>query len=184
MNRNLYNNINTFKMKFKFLVITAFFLASITNAQSSLVGAESFSVNLPAGYSRAVGTNDYATVQWQNEEMHSYGFVIIENLDELKISGVSSDLQSYMDICISNYSGFPQFKSFAPKLFKNKKGQENFQKQISYYNEELESTVYLQFNIFKSKNFIYQIVNFGNEDFLKVSKENTDYIINNVVLPQ
>lgn len=167
-----------------FAFAIAFTFASTVNAQSAIIGAEPFTINLPAGYERTIGTNNFASVQWGNEETGSYGFVITENLDELKAANISDNLESYMDISIENYSSNPKFKSFASKLYKNKKGRETLQKQISYYNEELESTIYLQFNIFKSKNFIYQVVNFGNEDFLEKSKENTDYIINNIDLPQ
>ena len=170
--------------KIIFTFAIAFTMATTINAQSALIGAEPFTINLPAGFQRTIGTNDFASVQWGNEETETYGFVITENLDELKVGDISDNLESYLDISISNYSSNPQFKSFPSKLYKNKKGKETLQKQISYYNEEMESTVYLQFNIFKSKNFIYQVVNFGNNDFLKNSKESTDYIINNIDLPQ
>ncbi|WP_314243703.1 hypothetical protein [Empedobacter tilapiae] len=158
-------------------------LMNNTNAQSTIIGSENFSVNLPVGYQRTIGTNDFATVQWENEETSSYGFIIIENLDELKISNIADDFASYMDISVANYSSNPKFKSLNSKQFKTSKGRETLQKQISYYNEELEATIYLQINIFKTKNFIYQVVNFGSEDFLKNSKEHTDYIVNNIDLP-
>ncbi|MFV0142065.1 MULTISPECIES: hypothetical protein [Empedobacter] len=158
-------------------------LMNNTNAQSTIIGSEAFSVNLPAGYQRTIGTNDFSIVQWENNDSTAYGFIITENIDELKLGNISDDLASYMDIMVSNYSSNPKFKSLNTKQFKTSKGKETFQKQISYYNEELESNVYLQINIFKTKNFIYQVVNFGSDDFLKNSKEYTDYIINNIDLP-
>lgn len=170
--------------KLFFALIIVFAFSDTINAQTSIIGAEAFSVNLPTGFNRTIGTNDFASVQWGNDEIETYGFIITENLDELKEANVSTDLESYMDVAVAKYSDSPKFTSLGSKLITNKKGLQTFQKVISYYNEELESTVYLQFNIFKSKKFMYQVINFGNENFLKTSKESTEYIINNLDIPQ
>lgn len=169
------------KMLLAFALIFCF--SHTTNAQSTIIGSEPFSVNLPSGFNRMIGLNTSAIVQWGNEENETYGFVITENLEDLKSAQVSDKYESYLDIYVSTYSSYPQFNSFPSELYKNKKGKETLQKVISYYNEEVESTVYLQMNVFKTKNFIYQVVNFGTEDFLKNSKEQVEYIINNIDLP-
>ena len=78
--------------KIIFTFAIAFTMATTINAQSAIIGAEPFTINLPAGFQRTIGTNDFASVQWGNEETETYGFVITENLDELKKGDISDNL--------------------------------------------------------------------------------------------
>ncbi|MBF0596307.1 hypothetical protein [Faecalibacter rhinopitheci] len=170
----------------KKLLLTLSIAISFTTfsfAQSTILGAETFSINLPNGYTRTVGTNDLASVQWENSEKETYGYIIFENLDELDLVEFDRDINKYADLSVNDFSDLNKYKLIETKKFKTKSGKETVQKQISYYNDELDATIQLQINIFMTKNFIYKMISFGEKEILKKSDKDLDYIVNNIQLP-
>lgn len=180
----LYFSLKQFKMKKLLLTLSiAISFTTFSFAQSTILGAETFSINLPNGYTRTVGTNDLASVQWENSEKETYGYIIFENLDELDLVEFDRDINKYADLSVNDFSDLNKYKLIETKKFKTKSGKETVQKQISYYNDELDATIQLQINIFMTKNFIYKMISFGEKEIFKKSDKDLDYIVNNIQLP-
>lgn len=180
----LYFSLKQFKMKKLLLTLSiAISFTTFSFAQSTILGAETFSINLPNGYTRTVGTNDLASVQWENSEKETYGYIIFENLDELDLVEFDRDINKYADLSVNDFSDLNKYKLIETKKFKTKSGKETVQKQISYYYDELDATIQLQINIFMTKNFIYKMISFGEKELFKKSDKDLDYIVNNIQLP-
>ena len=154
-------------------------------AQTTLKGAENFSIALPNNWQRTLGANDLASVQWENKTDEIYGYVIFENIDEIKLLELSDDITSianYADLATNDFSDLPKFKKNTSKRFKTTLGLETEQREISYFNEELNIQIMMLINVYKSEHFIYKMINFGTEETFNKGKKDIDYIINNFKL--
>lgn len=151
-------------------------------AQSTLKGAENFSISLPNQWQRTLGANDLASVQWENKNDEIYGYVIFENIDEIKLLELTDDISSitnYADLSTNDFSDLPKFKKNNSTRFKTTLGLDTEQREISYYNDELDVQIVMFINIYKSEHFIYKMINFGTKETIKKGKKDIDYIINN-----
>lgn len=171
-------------MKNLFLAFTLAFGLSLTaQAQTTLQGAESFSVQLPLGFQRTVGANDLASVQWENSEEELYGYIIFENVDELKMGEITTDIKTYATLALNDFNTLKNFKLIETKNYKTDGGKETLAHVFSYYNEELEMNVFLQVNVYKTDHFIYKMISFGDETTFKKSKQHIDYISKKIKFP-
>jgi hypothetical protein len=150
--------------------------AMSTQAQTTLQGAESFSVQLPAGFQRTVGANDLASVQWEHADEELYGYIIFENIDELKLGDITPDIKTYAALALNDFSELKNFKLIDTKSYKTDEGKETLAQVFSYYNDELETTIILQVNVYTTKNFIYKMISFGDEATFNKSKDRIDFI--------
>jgi len=169
----------------KILLSLAFtFTCSIFSfAQSSIKGAETFSVNLPVNYQRTIGANDLASAQWESAIDESFGYIMFENVDELKLAEVDTDLDQFADLALGDFNELNQYKLINSKKFKTKSGKETAQREFSYYDEENDIHFHFLINIYKTKDFVYKMINFGTNETFKKSKKDFDYIIDNIQLP-
>ena len=158
-------------------------LSSVSFAQTTLMGGEPFSIQLPEKYVRTIGTNNYASAQWEHEEKDFYGYVIVENLDEYKIAELDTSLQSTMDLAIEDLKDFKDFKILDTKTFTTDKGKSSLETKVSYFDEEEEIMIYYQINVYQSKNFIYKVYHYGSAQGFKSSAEDIEYITKKFTIP-
>lgn len=158
-------------------------LNNVSFAQTSLIGGESFSVQLPEKYIRTVGINNYAAVQWEHEEKDFYGYIIVENIEDFKLAKLDTSLTGAMEITMSDFKDFKDFKILDTKTYKNDKGQTTIANKISYFDEEEEIVIYYHVNIYLSKNFIYKIYQYGSAQGFKNSETEIDYIAKKINIP-
>ncbi len=153
-------------------------------SQTNLIGAESFSIQLPQDYKRTIGNNHLASVQWEHNELEIYGYLIFENIDELKLAEINTNLNSYAELALNDFSDYENYKILASKTYKTKNGKETICKLISYYNPDLDVTILLQLNVYATKNFIYKMINFGAKDTFSLNQQHIDFISKRIILPK
>jgi hypothetical protein len=170
--------------KFYSFFLAYFLLQQFVLAQTNLIGAENFSINLPQDYKRTIGNNHLASVQWEHNELEIYGYLIFENIDELKIAEINTDLNSYTDLALKDFIDYENYKLIESKRYKTKNGKETICKLISYYNPDLDVTILLQLNSYATKNFIYKMINFGAEDTFSLNRQHVESISKNINLPK
>lgn len=163
------------------LLIT-FTFATFSFAQTTLVGAEPYSVVVPKNYTRTTGNNDLATVQWENTDEEIYGYVFFEHKDDLIHNDVKFDLESYANLTLETYNTLKGYKLINSKKFKTKNGIETIQKEFKYYDDENDIKFHMFLNIYKSNDFIYLMMNYGNENNVKNNTKDIDFIINSFKL--
>lgn len=154
-----------------------------TQAQTTLQGAESFSVQLPVGFQRTVGANDLASVQWENTEEELYGYIIFENVDELKMNEIGTDIKTYATLALNDFNSLKNFKLIDTKTYKTDAGKETLAQVFSYFNEDLEMDIYLQINVYKTDQFIYKMISYGDEATFKQSSSHIDFITKKIKFP-
>ena len=153
------------------------------NAQTKLIGAENFSVSLPHQFKRTIGNNDLAVVQWEHLDKEIYGYVLFENIDELKIAKINHDLAYYADIALNDFANYTNFKLIQSRRYKTTSGKETEEREFTYNDEENNINVHTIINVYKTSNFIYKMINFGSEDTFNEGKKDIEYIINRIQLP-
>ena len=158
-------------------------LSTYAFSQTTLVGAEPYSVSVPQDFTRTTGNNDLATVQWENLDKGIYGYVFFEHKDELTFNEVQHDLESYANIMLENYSYLKDYKLINSKKYKNANGYETVQKEFKYYDEDNELKYHMIFNVFQSKDFNYFMINYAEDGKLNPELKDVEYIINNIKIP-
>lgn len=165
------------------LVITLLFIPKSTFAQTKLIGAENFSVSLPQQFKRTIGNNDLAVVQWEHLNKEIYGYVLFENIDELKIANINHELAYYADIALNDFNDYSNYKLIKARKYKTSNGKETEERELTYDDEENNIHVHTIINVYKTSNFIYKMINFGSEDTFNETRNEIDYIINKLQLP-
>ena len=171
----------------KKLILSAFLLFCFSNialAQKKILGAETYSIKLPSGFERTVGTNDAASVQWENEIKEVYGYVLFENIDELTIADITTESKNYADLSLNNFNDDDTYKLINTRKYKTKSGLETEERELSYFDKEIEIEIHFLINIFKSKHFIYKMINYGSSETFKNARTDIQYIIDHVKLPK
>ena len=152
-------------------------------SQSTLIGAEPFSVTIPQGYNRTTGNNNLATVQWENANKGIYGYVFFEHKYELLANEVEFELESYANLSISVYSNLNDYNLIKTKKYKTSTGLETVQKEFKYFDVENEIKYHMFLNVFKTKEFIYVMMNYADDKSSKNGLKDIESIINNFKLP-
>ena len=90
----------------KLFIIAALFTCFTAFSQQKIHGAESFTLTIPNDFQRAIGLNDYATIQFESKapKPNSYGFLIFEHKDELKLAEAKLDMIDYTLNSIQPYT--------------------------------------------------------------------------------
>jgi len=158
-------------------------LASFSYSQTTLVGAEPYSVTIPQGFIRTTGNSNLATVQWGNPEKEIYGYMFFEHKDELSANDVKFDLESYANLSVQEYSELQDYKLVGTKKYKTSSGIDTVQKEFKYLDESNEIKYHMFLNVFKSKDFIYVMMNYSDEKAFKNGLKDIETIINNIKLP-
>lgn len=168
----------------KLLLTLAFFCTfHISKAQSTLVGAETFHIQLPQNFTRAVGVNDLASVQWEHTEKEIYGYVIFENADEMKLVDLSISLKEYSDMCLNDFNEIEKYQLIKSETYTTTNGKETISNKISYYNSELEITIVMQINAYKTQNFYYKVIQYGDEKSFALAEKEIHTIAKDIKLP-
>lgn len=164
-----------------FSIAFLLYFNSSVQAQTKLVGAESYSISLPENFRRTVGTNDLATVQWEHQTKELYGYVLFENLEELKLAEINSNLAAYAQLALDDFIDQNNFKLIQSHHYKTTLGKETEEREFTYTLDDLNFHVII--TIYKTDQFIYKMINFSTEETFKESKKDITYIINHIQLP-
>ena len=169
----------------KLLLTITFLLSSFyfVNAQTTLIGAETFHVQLPQNFTRAIGVNNLASVQWEHAEKEIYGYIIFENTDEMKLADLSISLKEYSDMCLNDFNEIEKYQLIKSETYKTKSGKETISNKISYYNSDLETTIVMQINAYKTQNFYYKVIQFGDQSSFDLGEKEIKYISEEIKLP-
>jgi len=119
----------------------------------------------------SVGLNDYATIQFESlaPKPNSYGFVIFEHKDELKLADSNLDMIDYTLNSIEPYTTQKGFKYI-------KKPYVAYEKRFNYAYAEFETNepesghIYFLQTVIETKEFVYQILqycSFENQEIMK-----------------
>lgn len=165
------------------LFITLLFIPKSTFAQTKLIGAENFSVSLPQQFKRTIGNNDLAVVQWEHFDKEIYGYVLFENIDELKIAKINHDLAFYADFALNDFSDYTNYKLIQARKYTTISGKETEEREFTYDDEENNIHFHTIINVYKTAHFIYKMINFGSEETFNEGKKEIEYIINQFQLP-
>lgn len=165
------------------LFIILVFIPKSADAQTKLIGAENFSVTLPLQFKRTIGNNDLAVVQWEHLDKEIYGYVLFENIDELKIAKINHDLTYYADIALNDFSDYTNYKLIQSRKYNTVTGKETEEREFTYDDEENNIHFHTIINVYKTSNFIYKMINFGSEETFNEGKKDIEYIINHLQLP-
>lgn len=155
----------------KLLFIASLFTYITAFAQQKIHGAESFALTIPKDFQRTVGLNDYATIQFESlaPKPNSYGFVIFEHKDELKLADSNLDMIDYTLNSIEPYTTQKGFKYI-------KKPYVAYEKRFNYAYAEFETNepesghIYFLQTVIETKEFVYQILqycSFENQEIMK-----------------
>ena len=153
------------------IIIVALFSCISSFSQQKIRGAESFTLSIPKGFQRAIGLNDYATIQFESlsPKPNSYGFVIFEHKDELKLAEAHLDMIDYTLNSIEPYTEKEGFKYIKQPYI-------SYQKGFNYAYAEFETNdpesgnIYFLQTVIETKSFIYQILQYcslENKDIMK-----------------
>ncbi len=146
----------------KHIIILASLLLSLTVfSQQKIKGAESFSLIIPEGFQRTIGLNDYAAVQFESiyPKPISYGFLIYEHKDELRLADAKLDMIEYTLNSIEPYTGQKAFKYIKQPYISYEHGF-NFAYAEFETNESESGHIYFLQTVIETKEFIYQILQY------------------------
>ncbi|WP_334124437.1 hypothetical protein [Empedobacter brevis] len=151
--------------------ICTLLLCSIVFSQQKIRGAESFVLTIPKGFQRTVGLNDYATIQFESvtPKPNSYGFLIFEHKDELKLTDTKLDMIDYTLNSIEPYTTQKGFK-YLKKTYVSYEQGFNFAYAEFETNEPESGHIYFLQTVIETKNFVYQILqycSYEDKDFMK-----------------
>ncbi|GEM51215.1 hypothetical protein EB1_10050 [Empedobacter brevis NBRC 14943 = ATCC 43319] len=151
--------------------ICTLLLCSIVFSQQKIRGAESFVLTIPKGFQRTVGLNDYATIQFESvtPKPNSYGFLIFEHKDELKLTDTKLDMIDYTLNSIEPYTTQKGFKYLKKPYVSYEQGF-NFAYAEFETNEPESGHIYFLQTVIETKNFVYQILqycSYEDKDFMK-----------------
>ncbi len=161
-------------------LLCSFFFA---NAQTTLIGAETFYVQLPANYSRAIGVNDLASVQWEHAEKELYGYIIFENGEEMKLAELHLSLINYAELCLNDFSEIENYQLIKTENYQTNNGLQTIEHTISYQNTELNTKIMMQINAYKTPNFFYKLIQFGDEASFKAHASELQKIAKDIKFP-
>ncbi|MGV0925037.1 hypothetical protein [Empedobacter tilapiae] len=153
------------------LFICTLLFCSTLFAQQKIYGAESFTLTIPKGFQRTIGLNDYATIQFESvtPKPNSYGFLIFEHKDELKLTDSNLDMIDYTLNSIEPYTTQNGFNYL-------KKPYVSYEQGFNYAYAEFETNdsesghIYFLQTVVETKNFVYQILqycSFENQEIMK-----------------
>ena len=169
------------KLLLSTILIVAFSIS--TFAQTTLKGAENYSITLPQNWQRTLGANALASAQWEHNTEEIYGYVMFEHVDEIELAELKTDIESNAEYALNDFNELAQYKLLNSKKFKTTSGFETTQREFSYYDEENDIKFHMLINIFRSESFLYKMINFGTDETFKNGKKDIDFIINNIKLP-
>jgi len=164
----------------KKILFICYLLVSITiSAQKKIYGSETFSLIMPESFKRTIGINDYATIQFESTEPKpsSYGFLIFEHKDELKLADVKLDIIDYTLNSIEPYTlqeGFTYIKK--PYI--------SYERGFNYAYTEFETNVedsgriYFLQTVIETKDYIYQILQYCEYENKYLMKNDFIAIVN------
>lgn len=162
------------------LLLCSFFFGQ---AQTTLRGAETFHVQLPANFIRAIGVNDLASVQWEHTEKEIYGYIIFENTAEMKLAELDLDLKQYAELCLNDFSDIEQYQLLKTENYTTTNGLATIEHTIRYQNTELDTMIMMQINAYKTPHFYYKLIQFGDEATFKAYTTDLKRIAKEVQFP-
>ncbi len=163
----------------KLFIIAALFTCITAFSQHKIYGAEAFALTLPNDFQRTIGLNDYATIQFESKlpKPNSYGFLIFEHKDELKLAEAKLDMIDYTLNSIEPYTAQKGFKYIKQPYIKYEQG-------FNYAYAEFETNdpdsghIYFLQTVIETKGFIYQILQYCIYDDREIMKSDFVNIVN------
>jgi|SRR5688572_25958263 len=151
-------------MKTKITLLTAImaFILSVSVAQTPVKEYKAgsiFFVSLPDYMSKTIGLNSAASIQYKNTVKDVYGFVIIDNKEEMALADLKygSINEFFEDFVKSFLEGEAQRKISTPQY--QKKGEVNFVEcDATYYDEEMKAEVYYHVGVAETPTSFYKVL--------------------------
>ncbi|CAM3285217.1 hypothetical protein NZD85_14040 [Empedobacter stercoris] len=152
-------------------------------AQQKIRGAESFVLTIPKDYQRTIGLNDYATIQFESiaPKPNSYGFLIFEHKDELKLADPKLDMIDYTLNSIEPYTTQNGFKYLKKPYVSYEQGF-NFAYAEFETNEPESGHIYFLQTVIETKEFVYQILQYCSFEDRDIMKSDFVSIVNSFKL--
>ncbi|WP_413533321.1 hypothetical protein [Empedobacter brevis] len=167
----------------KLLFIATFFACISIFSQKKIHGAESFTLTIPENFQRTVGLNDYATIQFESltPKPNSYGFLIFEHKDELKLTDSSLDMIDYTLNSIAPYTTQKSFNYIKKPYVAYEQGF-NYAYTEFETNEPESGHIYFLQTIIETKEFVYQILQYCGYENKEIMKSDFVSIVNSFKL--
>ena len=163
----------------KLFIIASLFFSICSFSQHKLYGAESFTLTIPEDFQRTIGLNDYATIQFKSKlpKPNSYGFLIFEHKDELKLADSNLDMIDYTLNSIEPYTEQKGFRYIKQPYITYKQGINYAYAEFETNDPDMERIYFLQ-TIIETKGFIYQILQYCSYTDREIMKSDFVKIVN------
>jgi hypothetical protein len=149
-------------MKLIYTLLCLMILPTITFSQTAFKeqkGGQAFTMSLPDYMSRTVGLNDAASLQFKSSVKDVYGFVIIDNKEELKLAEfLFANIVEFFDDFANNFvKDEPNRKMSKPES--KKIGDYNFMScDITYLDSEAKVEIYYFIGVVETPNSFYKVL--------------------------
>lgn len=136
-----------------------------------------FNISLPDYMSKTVGLNDAAIIQYQSNVKDVYGFVIVDNKEELKVAELYySSITDFYDYFIKSFGASEKSRTVSKPVTATK-GKINFlEAEVTLFNTEANIEIYYLVGIVETEHAFYKIISWSSvhekdkfrDDFQKI----------------
>jgi hypothetical protein len=130
-----------------------------------------FSITLPDYMSRTVGLNSSANFQYKSEVKDVYGFVIVDDKEELKLAELNfASVTEFNEDFMKSFLADVEKKNIGTPVIK-KIGENSFLEcDVTYFDKESEGEIYYLVGVVETKSAFYKILSWSlaeNKDKFK-----------------
>jgi len=154
-------------MKFKNLMMAIILVTIVTGsyAQTPLKEFKAgsiFYVSLPDYMSRTVGLNSAATFQYKNAVKDVYGFVIIDDKEEMALADLKyGSINEFFEDFTKDFLEGEDKRKLSKPVYE-KKGDLNFAEcDASYFDKDADAEIYYHVGVVETKTAFYKVLSWA-----------------------